>query len=112
MAKKNCWEVKKCGREPGGAKVKELGVCPAAIEGRVNGVNCGKNAGRCCWAVAGTFCDDKVSGSFASKMTSCVNCDFFKKVVEEEGPCLKTTRDILEKLYSQKKSDEKKSVDS
>ena len=26
----NCWEVKKCGREPGGAKVAELGVCPAS----------------------------------------------------------------------------------
>ncbi|MFA6217517.1 MAG: hypothetical protein WDL87_07725 [Candidatus Omnitrophota bacterium] len=107
MVKKNCWEVKKCGREPGGAKVKELGVCPAAIEGSVNGVNCGKNAGRCCWAVAGTFCDDKVSGSFASKITSCVNCDFFKTVVLEEGQDLKTTKDILEKLYSQKKSNKK-----
>jgi hypothetical protein len=28
--KLNCWEVKKCGREPGGVKVKELGVCPAS----------------------------------------------------------------------------------
>lgn len=24
---KNCWEFKKCGRETGGSKVKELGVC-------------------------------------------------------------------------------------
>jgi hypothetical protein len=108
MEKKNCWEVKKCGREPGGAKVKELGVCPAAIEGRVNGINCGKNAGRCCWAVAGTFCEGEVTGSLASQITSCVNCDFFKTVVVEEGEDLKTTKDILETLYSKKKSGKKK----
>ncbi|MFH1294085.1 MAG: two-CW domain-containing protein [Pseudomonadota bacterium] len=29
MAKTNCWEHKKCGRKVGGAKVQELGVCPA-----------------------------------------------------------------------------------
>ena len=29
----NCWEVKKCGREPGGKSVATLGVCPAASEG-------------------------------------------------------------------------------
>jgi len=27
--KLNCWEFKKCGRQPGGPKVAELGVCPA-----------------------------------------------------------------------------------
>jgi hypothetical protein len=25
----NCWEFKNCGREIGGIKVKEMGVCPA-----------------------------------------------------------------------------------
>jgi len=24
----NCWEFKKCGREPGGEKASELGICP------------------------------------------------------------------------------------
>ena len=35
--KLNCWQVKKCGREPGGAKVAEFGVCPAAAETALNG---------------------------------------------------------------------------
>ena len=26
----NCWEVKQCGRQPGGPKAGEFGVCPAA----------------------------------------------------------------------------------
>lgn len=34
MSRTNCWEYFKCGREPGGSKVDELGVCPAATEER------------------------------------------------------------------------------
>lgn len=83
--RKNCWEFKKCGRESGGAKVNELGVCPATTEVFCDGLNRGKNAGRICWAVAGTFCGGKVQGSFAQKQTTCMNCDFYKKVKKEEG---------------------------
>jgi hypothetical protein len=36
----------KCGREPGGEKSEELGVCRAAVEGSYDGNNFGKNAGR------------------------------------------------------------------
>ena len=36
--KLNCWEVKKCGREPEGAKVAELGECPASTENKLHGV--------------------------------------------------------------------------
>lgn len=83
--KLNCWEFKKCGREPGGAKVVELGICPATVDFSSEGLNGGKNAGRICWAVAGTFCGGKVQGSFAQKRMSCLNCDFFKHVKDEEG---------------------------
>jgi len=34
MASVNCWEFKKCGREPNGLKAIELGICPASIESR------------------------------------------------------------------------------
>ncbi len=81
----NCWEFKKCGREPGGEKIAELGLCPAASEESTDGVNEGKNAGRVCWAVAGTFCGGKVQGTFAEKYLSCMACDFFKLVKEQEG---------------------------
>ena len=30
--KQNCWEYMKCGREPEGEKVAELGICRAAAD--------------------------------------------------------------------------------
>jgi hypothetical protein len=85
MSKQNCWEIKKCGREPGGAKSVEMGVCPAATSTETNGVNSGKNGGRICWAVAGTFCGGKVQGDFAQKSVSCMSCEVFKAVKKDEG---------------------------
>jgi hypothetical protein len=85
MKRQNCWEFMKCGREPGGKKVKQLGVCPAAISGEGDGSNQGKFRGRICWAVAGTFCEDTVKGSFAKKIRTCLVCPFYTKVLEEEG---------------------------
>jgi hypothetical protein len=64
--KLNCWEFKRCGREAGGAKAKELGVCPAY-----------PNHGKSCAALAGTLCGGKVQGSFAQKLNSCLKCEFF-----------------------------------
>ena len=81
----NCWDYMKCGRELSGIKSNELGVCPAASDTSFNGINSGLCAGRICWAVAGTFCDGKVQGTFAEKRTSCLDCNFYKKVQIEEG---------------------------
>ena len=86
MSKQNCWELKKCGREPGGAKSAEMGVCPAANSTESTGVNSGKNVGRICWAIAGTFCGGKVQGDFAQKSVSCMSCEVFKQIKQEEGP--------------------------
>ena len=83
--KLNCWQYMKCGREPGGMKAAELGVCPAALDISFDGINRGRNAGRFCWAVAGTFCGGKVQGSFAEKRNSCFSCEFFHNVRAEEG---------------------------
>ena len=95
MFVQNCWDVKKCGREPGGVKVAELGVCPAAMETKTNGLNHGKNGGRVCWALAGTLCGGKVQGSFASKLANCLDCEFHKLVQKEEGKSLVATKDVL-----------------
>ncbi len=83
--KYNCWDFKKCGREPGGPKVRELGICPAAADESSDGLNGGKNGGRICWAIAGTFCDGKVQGTYAQKRLSCMLCEFYDLVKEEEG---------------------------
>lgn len=86
MAKKeNCWEFKKCGREPGGSQVGHLGVCPAAQPGEGDGVNGGDCRGRICFAVTGTFCGGEIQGTFAQKEISCLDCPFFNVVEEEEG---------------------------
>ena len=83
-SKLNCWEFKKCGRQPGGYSVGTLGVCPVTREERLDGTHDGVNAGRACWIVAGTLCEGEVQGTFAQKYDSCTRCDFFKKVREEE----------------------------
>jgi len=98
MTKMNCWDAKKCGREIGGPPVKEMGVCPAASETRVNGINGGKNGGRACRVLAGTFCGGKVQGSFSSKMNSCMTCDVYKIIRDDEGKNMIGTAQILEKL--------------
>ncbi len=62
-----CWDFKKCGREKGGAKEKEMGVCPAW-----------PNHGFSCAGVTGTFCGGQVQETFAKKIGNCAKCDFFK----------------------------------
>ena len=74
----------KCGREPGGSSVDDKGVCPATTSDFFNSINAGINAGRICWAVAGTFCDSVVQGTFAEKKDSCRECVFYKQVQVEE----------------------------
>ncbi|MGC9195849.1 MAG: two-CW domain-containing protein [Syntrophobacteraceae bacterium] len=63
----NCWEFKKCGRQEGGLNQAELGVCPA----------CPDHGTRCAH-VAGTLCGGRVQGSFAMKITNCMECEFYK----------------------------------
>lgn len=98
MAKQNCWDFKKCGRQPGGAKAAEMGVCPAALATKTTGVNDGSNGGRACWALTGTFCGGQVQGSFAMKLANCQQCDFYKLVREEEGTGYQSSRQILDRL--------------
>jgi len=83
--KQNCWEYTQCGRESGGCRVSEDGVCPAASDSSFTNINSGKCGGRFCWAVAGTLCNGKIQGTFAEKRETCVNCDFYKRVQIEEG---------------------------
>lgn len=81
----NCWEVKDCGREPGGKKSKESGICPVFEAIEYDGVNDGQSAGRFCWVVAGTLCNGEVQGAFATKVMNCMACEFYGMVVREQG---------------------------
>ncbi len=68
----------KCGREPEGSKVTELGTCFAATDKSLDGINFGTNGGRICWALVGTFCAGEVQCTFAKKLDSCTECDFYQ----------------------------------
>jgi hypothetical protein len=85
MERKNCWEVNRCGREPDGRNWIEFGVCPAALPNEYEGTNNGKQGVRICWAVAGTFCKNKITGTFAPTLASCLDCKFLHRIRKEEG---------------------------
>ena len=98
MKKKNCWQFKKCGREPGGTHVKDMGICPAATERKLHDTHHGDCAGRSCWVVAGTFCGGVEQGTYAHKYHNCEKCDFYQLVREEEGLKFKMSTMLLVKL--------------
>jgi len=62
--KTKCWEYMKCGRDQDCSM-----KCPAY-----------PNFGRVCWAVAGTFCEGKVQGTFAQKYEDCKKCEFYQEM--------------------------------
>ncbi|MDP2839876.1 MAG: HD domain-containing phosphohydrolase, partial [Syntrophales bacterium] len=65
--RQNCWEFMKCGREVGGAKAQELGVCPAYPD-----------HGKHCARIVGTLCGGEVQASFARKFGNCWKCPFYR----------------------------------
>jgi len=87
MNKRNCWEFKNCGRQPGGHKAQELGVCPVTTQQELHGAHGGTNGGRACWAIAGSLCGGKIQGTYAQKLHNCWRCDFMNAVKKEEEPC-------------------------
>jgi hypothetical protein len=85
MEKQNCWELARCGKEPGGTRTAELGVCPAAIDRSLDGLNTGENGGRICWVVSGTLCNGEIQGTAARKELTCRFCEIYRLIKEEEG---------------------------
>ena len=81
----NCWEFRDCGRAPGGSRVGELGVCPAATCQAADGFLGGTNAGRACAFITGTCCDGHRQGSYRDKSALCWDCDFFHRLRELHG---------------------------
>ncbi len=96
--KKNCWEFMKCGRELGGSQAKQLGICPAYTERKLDGAHSGKNAGRACWVVAGTLCKGETQGTFAKKFENCEKCPFYAQVRKEEFPKFILALSLLKRL--------------
>jgi len=71
----NCWEIIKCGREKGGAKIADDGVCIAST----------LEMGHSCWALAGTLCGSVVQGTYAQKIGDCQKCIVFMQYDRTSG---------------------------
>jgi hypothetical protein len=100
MKKLNCWEVKQCGREKGGAHEQDMGICPATVETALDMVHGGRNAGRSCWVVAGTLCKGQLQGTFAQKYKNCEICDFYIRVKSEEARQFVLSATLISKLMA------------
>lgn len=98
MRKLNCWDFHKCGRGPDAGNREGFEPCPAATEERLHGVNGGENAGRCCWAIAGTMCDGEPQGTFSKKYKHCGRCAFYQKVKEDEREAFVPTIILFKRL--------------
>lgn len=85
LQKINCWDFVGCKRGSGGERAAGSGMCRASLDASAEGINHGKNGGRICWAISGTFSGEKIDGLFAKKLLSCRSCKFFKSVKNEEG---------------------------
>lgn len=100
--KRNCWEIMKCGRGLNGTIVDSRGVCPAATEKKLDGEHGGKNAGRSCWIITGTLCNNRIQGFIDHKLTSCTKCKVYNTVRQEEYPYYVLPRVLLGLLESSK----------
>lgn len=85
MAKLNCWEYNGCGRAFTSTDGDVQNACPASVESILDGIHGGLCAGRSCWTVAGTMCNDLPMGTYAQKFKNCMKCDFYNEVREQEG---------------------------
>jgi hypothetical protein len=80
--KLNCWEFHNCGREKGGLMADTLGVCPVSQAMRFDGTNGGQSAGRTCWKIPNSVCQNNRLSS--GKGGSCAECAFYRRVHFEE----------------------------
>ncbi len=93
-----------CERQPGGAKVEELGICPVTVHEGLNGAHGGIAAGRACWLVVGSFCGGRIQGTFAEKYKDCTKCAFMTLVQKEESLTVlgfSLTMDEIKKGYKE-----------
>ncbi len=92
-----------CGREPKGIEDRMYDTCSVPTFTEADGLNDGKNGGRICWAIAGTFGNGNVTGKYACEKFSCANCDFFKLVSDEQGvECFEIIRPVQMSRFKKK----------
>lgn len=83
--KLNCWEFFKCGRQPEGENVPELGACLTPIFKKHEGVNGGQAGGRHCWHIAGKESGGNGTCIIAETIKNCQDCGFYQLVKSEQN---------------------------
>ncbi|MEA3559059.1 MAG: hypothetical protein U9R75_07390 [Candidatus Thermoplasmatota archaeon] len=83
--KKNCWDIKDCGRGPEGRLVKEKGECPVVNAKELDGVNDGSFGGRICWTVRTRDESGKLVPNWSKPDRDCLNCYVMDRIRIEEG---------------------------
>ena len=68
--KQNCWEYMKCEGPRDDQLATRSGICRSSTREIFNEINSGKNGGRICFAVVGTFSSKEIQGLFAKELTS------------------------------------------
>ena len=76
----NCWEFKKCGREPDGENVSVFGGCPVPVAIGFDGINNGKNGGRSCWIIRESACEQIMRKCCVQELIECRQCGFYASV--------------------------------
>ena len=82
--KLNCWEFKKCGREPGGRNLALFGPCSVPAATGFNNINNGKNGGRSCWIIRESACEKIMRRCCVQEIRECRQCNFYRFVNEPE----------------------------
>ncbi|MCI5219061.1 MAG: hypothetical protein D3914_07680 [Candidatus Electrothrix sp. LOE2] len=103
----NCWEFKKCGREPGGRNIEKYGCCSVPVSIEYDGMNNGKNGGRSCWILRESACEKIMRACRVDEIKECRQCHFHTYVRKTERFSHKVTlnrmstygRSIVMSLY-------------
>ncbi|MCI5118739.1 MAG: hypothetical protein D3913_12480 [Candidatus Electrothrix sp. LOE1_4_5] len=75
----NCWELKKCGREPGGKNIEKYGLCFVSVS--ING----RNGGQFCWSLRESACESIMQECQVNELKECRQCTFYISIQESEG---------------------------
>ena len=98
--KLNCWQFMGCLLDGGRVCRSEEGLCkcPALQKGEFDGIHGGIKAGRACWIVSHTVCSGIRQGTYEEKYQSCLSCDFYRLVAEEEEDNFKGRDELVKML--------------
>jgi len=85
--KLNCWQFMGCRVQKKNSLLRAISgpyICPVFLEKKLDGVHGGINGGRACWIVSRTTCCGTIQGTCEEKYQTCIACDFYRSIMEEE----------------------------